>query len=71
MTRFAGRDAFAAGNGTAPMEVSSGERKANGSRACGNRKLNYAIHMAWDMGLSARRWPRGRRSRSSAPTNSW
>ena len=25
---------------------------------------------AWDMGLSARRWPRGRRSRSSAPTNS-
>jgi hypothetical protein len=28
------------------------------------------LPMAWGMGLSARRWPRGRRSRSSAPTNS-
>lgn len=28
MTRFAGRDAFAASNGTAPMEVSFGKRKA-------------------------------------------
>jgi hypothetical protein len=28
VTRFAGRDAFAASNGTAPMEVSFGKRKA-------------------------------------------
>ncbi len=33
MIWFAGRDAFAAGNGTAPMEVSFGKRKVYGCRA--------------------------------------
>jgi hypothetical protein len=32
VTRFAGRDAFAAGNVTAPMEVSFGKRKATGNK---------------------------------------
>jgi len=45
--RFPGRDHFAAYNGTAPVEVSSGDRK----KVCrlslrGNRRLNHAIHMA-------------------------
>jgi transposase len=46
VTRFAGRDAFAAGNGTAPMEVSFGKRKVYRLSRRGNRKLNYVIHMA-------------------------
>ena len=45
--RFPDRDHFASWNGTAPVEVSSGDRK----KACrlslrGNRRVNHAIHMA-------------------------
>jgi transposase len=44
--RFAGRDRFAAYNGTAPVEVSSGNRKIHGLSRRGNRRLNHAVHMA-------------------------
>jgi transposase len=44
--RFGSRDHFAAGNGTAPVEVSSGGRKIYRLSLRGNRRLNHAIHMA-------------------------
>jgi transposase len=44
--RFASRDHFAAYNGTAPIEVSSGRRKIYRLSRRGNRRLNHAIHMA-------------------------
>src|SRR6266704_5916130 len=44
--RFPSRDHFAAYNGTAPVEVSSGGRKAWRLSLRGNRRLNHAIHMA-------------------------
>ena len=43
--RFANRDQFAAYNGTAPIEVSSGGRVAHRLSRRGNRQLNHAIHM--------------------------
>lgn len=46
VSRFPGRDHFAAYNGTAPVEVSSGERKVYRLSRRGNRRLNHAIHMA-------------------------
>ena len=46
VTRFASRDGFAAFNGTAPIEVSSGGRKTYRLSRRGNRQLNHAIHMA-------------------------
>jgi len=46
VSRFPGRDHFAACNGTAPIEVSSGRRKIYRLSRRGNRRLNYAIHMA-------------------------
>jgi transposase len=45
VSRFASRDHFAAYNGTAPIEVSSGGRKARRLSRRGNRRLNHAIHM--------------------------
>jgi transposase len=44
--RFPNRDHFAACNGTAPVEVSSGGRKTYRLSLRGNRRLNHAIHMA-------------------------
>jgi transposase len=44
--RFPGRDHFAAYNGTAPIEVSSGNRKIYRLSRRGNRRLNHVIHMA-------------------------
>ena len=44
-SRFPGRDHFAACNGTAPIEVSSGPRKIYRLSRRGNRRLNHAIHM--------------------------
>jgi transposase len=44
--RFGSRDHFAAYNGTAPAEVSSGGRKVYRLSLRGNRRLNHAIHMA-------------------------
>jgi transposase len=46
VTRFATRDCFAAYNGTAPIEMSSGGRVVHRLSRRGNRILNYAIHMA-------------------------
>jgi transposase len=44
--RFGSRNHFAACNGTAPAEVSSGGRQACRLSLRGNRRLNHAIHMA-------------------------
>jgi transposase len=46
VSRFASRDRFAAYNGTAPIEVSSGNRIIHRLSLRGNRRLNHAIHMA-------------------------
>jgi transposase len=45
-TRFPSGDHFAAWNGTAPVEVSSGGRKIYRLSRRGNRRVNYAIHIA-------------------------
>ena len=45
--RFPGRDHFASWNGTAPVEVSSGDRKKVYRLSLrGNRRAGHAIHMA-------------------------
>ena len=44
--RFASADHYAAYNGTAPIEVSSGGTKRHRLSMRGNRTLNHAIHMA-------------------------
>ena len=46
VSRFPNRDHFAAYDGTAPIEVSSGPRKIYRLSRRGNRRLNHAIHMA-------------------------
>jgi len=46
VSRFASRDHFAAYNGTAPVEVSSGGRITHRLSLRGNRRINHAIHMA-------------------------
>src|SRR5450755_569614 len=46
VARFPGRGHFAACNGTAPVEVSSGNRKIHRLSLRGNRRINHAIHMA-------------------------
>jgi transposase len=46
VSRFASRDRFAAYNGTAPIEVSSGNRRIYRLSRRGNRRVNHAIHMA-------------------------
>jgi transposase len=46
VSRFPSQDHFAACNGTAPIEVSSGSRKIYRLSRRGNRRLNHAVHMA-------------------------
>jgi transposase len=46
INRFASRDHYAAYNGTAPVEYSSGGRTVHRLSQRGNRKLNHAIHLA-------------------------
>jgi transposase len=46
ISRFAGPDSFAAYNGTAPIEVSSGGRVVYRLSLRGNRRMNHAVHMA-------------------------
>ena len=46
VSRFPTRDHFAAYNGTAPVEVSSGNHRVYRLSRRGNRRLNHAIHMA-------------------------
>ncbi len=60
VARFAGRDRFAAYNGTAPAEVSSGNRKVHRL----SRRLSHAVHMAAVTQVSQR--ARGRRRRAAA-----
>jgi transposase len=43
--RFANKDAFAAGNGTAPIPASSGARHRYRLNRGGNRRLNDALHV--------------------------
>jgi transposase len=43
--RFANRDHYAAYNGTAPREVSSGGRRLHRLSRRGNRRLNHALHL--------------------------
>jgi transposase len=45
VARFTSRDQFAAYNGTAPVEVSSGGRVTHRLSRRGNRRLNHAVHM--------------------------
>ena len=45
-SRFPSRDRFAAYNGTAPIDVTSGDRKIYRLSRRGNRRLNHVIHMA-------------------------
>jgi len=45
VTRFANRDRYAAYNGTAPVEFSSGGRTVHRLSKRGNRQLNHAVHM--------------------------
>jgi transposase len=45
-SRFRNRDHFAACNGTAPIEVSSGSRKAGRLSRRGNRRASHATHVA-------------------------
>jgi transposase len=52
--RFPTRDRFAAYNGTAPIDVSSGNNNIQRLSRRGNRQLNHAIHMA---ALSQIRYP--------------
>jgi transposase len=52
--RFPTRDHFAAYNGTAPIDVSSGNNNIQRLSRRGNRQLNHAIHMA---ALSQIRYP--------------
>ena len=46
VARFANRDRYAAYNGTAPVEFSSGGRSVHRLSQRGNRNLNHALHMA-------------------------
>jgi len=46
INRFPTADRFASYNGTAPIEVCSGDRKIYRLSRRGNRQLNYVIHMA-------------------------
>ena len=45
-TRFTTPDRFAAYNGTAPIEASSGPKKRHRLNPRGNRTLNHALHLA-------------------------
>jgi transposase len=45
VTRFATKDAFASYNGTAPIDVSSGDQIRHRLSRAGNRRINHALHM--------------------------
>ena len=46
ISRFKSRDRYAAYNGTAPIEFSSGGRTVHRLSMRGNRNLNHALHLA-------------------------
>jgi len=70
ISRFTSRDRFAAYNGTAPIEVSSGPRKGYRLSRRGNRRLNHAAHMTAvtqvryphspGRAITTRSWPRAK-----------
>jgi hypothetical protein len=45
VARFATKDAFASYNGTAPIDVSSGDQVRHRLSRAGNRRINHALHM--------------------------
>jgi len=45
VSRFPSKDHFATYNGTAPLDVSSGEQLRHRLSRSGNRRMNHAIHM--------------------------
>jgi transposase len=45
VARFATKDTFASYNGTAPIDVSSGEQVRHRLSRAGNRRINHALHM--------------------------
>ena len=52
--RFATKDKFATYNGTAPIDVSSGEQIRHRLSRAGNRRINHALHM---MAVTQIRYP--------------
>jgi transposase len=52
--RFATKDKFASYNGTAPIDVSSGEQVRHRLSRAGNRRINHALHM---MAVTQIRYP--------------
>jgi transposase len=61
ISRFATKDKFASYNGTAPIDVSSGDQVRHRLSRAGNRRINHALHM---MAVTQIRypWTDGRRS---------
>ena len=45
ITRFPNRDHFASGNGTAPIDASSGDRVRHRLSRAGNRQINRVLHI--------------------------
>jgi transposase len=45
VSRFATKDKFASYNGTAPIDVSSGDQVRHRLSRAGNRRINHALHM--------------------------
>jgi Transposase IS116/IS110/IS902 family len=54
IARFATTDKFASYNGTAPIDVSSGDQVRHRLSRAGNRKINHALHM---MAVTQIRYP--------------
>jgi transposase len=54
ITRFASKDKFASYNGTAPIDVSSGDQVRHRLSRAGNRRINHALHM---MAVTQIRYP--------------
>ena len=54
VARFATKDAFASYNGTAPIDVSSGDQIRHRLSRAGNRRINHALHM---MAVTQIRYP--------------
>src|SRR6188768_4290046 len=46
VSRFADRNRFASGTGTAPLDASSGEQNRHRLSRAGNRRMNHMIHIA-------------------------
>jgi transposase len=54
VARFATKDTFASYNGTAPIDVSSGDQVRHRLSGAGNRRINHALHM---MAVTQIRYP--------------